>query len=361
MDNPMMAHTSTRFVGFAPAVALLLVSFYGCGESGGKQSGSARGRSAEATPVEAFLIVPRPLENKIQTTGTLLANEEVELRPEMSGRVTGIFFDEGTRVRQGDLLLQINDQELAAQLRRKEFEEKLAADEEERKRHLHEISGISQEEYDKSLYLLKMVQSEREVIESQLRETQIRAPFDGIIGLRQVSDGGFVSPSMLVATMQDLDPIKVEFSIPEKYARQIASGTKIVVAVGETGDTREGTVYAVDARIDPGTRTIKARAKVPNTDESLIPGAFARVEITLETIPEAIVVPSGAIIPEINGEKVFVSVGGQARSVPVRTGLRLERETQIVDGLSPNDTLIVSGLLQLADGRPVQITALARP
>jgi membrane fusion protein (multidrug efflux system) len=358
----MTRFTPSRLSSFGPLAGLILLTgIAGCGEGNGKQSSPAGARQAVATQVEAFLVRPQPLENKIQTTGSLLANEEVELRPEVSGRVIGVHFGEGKRVRRGDLMLQINDQELTAQLNRKEYEEKLAADEEERKRHLHEINGISEEEYEKSLYLLKMVQSEREVIESQLRKTQIRAPFDGVVGLRHVSDGGYVTPSMLVATMQDLDPMKVEFSIPEKYARQIAAGVRVAVTVGESSEPRDGTVYAVDARIDPGTRTIKARATVPNSDEALIPGAFAHVEITLETIPDAIVVPAGAIIPEINGEKVFICINGLARSVSVQTGLRLDRDIQITDGLAPNDTLIVSGLLQLGEGKPIRITALAAP
>ncbi len=203
------------------AILILALSIFGCGEGKSRAPGREGGRGAKV-PVRAIVISPQPLENRISATGTLLANEEVELRPEIDGRVTGVFFEEGSRVKKGELLLKINDRELKAQLRRKEYEEKLAADEERRKKTLVDISGISQEEYDKSLNALKMIEAEKEVIKSQMAETEIRAPFDGVVGLRYVSEGSYVTSNTLVATMQDIDPMKIEFSVPEKYARLIS-------------------------------------------------------------------------------------------------------------------------------------------
>jgi len=163
-----------------------------------------------------------------------MANEEVELRPEISGRVTEVSFNEGSRVAKGSLLLKINDTELQAQLKRKESEEKLAASDEQRKKSLYEANAISQEEYDKSLNALRIVQADMEVTKSQIAKTEIRAPFNGVIGLRHVSEGGYVSPSMLAATMQEIDPMKVEFSVPEKYAHQLKDGLEIAVHIGES-------------------------------------------------------------------------------------------------------------------------------
>jgi len=337
------------------AVLAALLTAGGCSDGKGKPGGS---RGTSAIPVEALVIRPQPLANKIFTTGTLLANEEVELRSEISGRITNVYFQEGSRVTTGQLMLKVNDAELRAQLRRKELEEKLAADEELRKRNLFEIKVISQEEYDQALNRYKMIQAEREVIESQLAKTEIRAPFDGRVGLRYVSEGGYVSPNMLAATMQDLDPVKVEFAVPEKYAGLLRDGAKVLVRVGELDSMFEGTVYAIESKIDQGTRTIKARARIPNPREILIPGAFARVELTLEEIPDAIVVPTESVIPELNGEKVFVSENGLARAVRVTTGIRTEKSIQITAGLKAADTLIVTGLLQLGDGKGVQIKQL---
>jgi membrane fusion protein (multidrug efflux system) len=237
-------------------------------------------------------------------------------------------------------------------------EEKQASDLETRARRLFEMKGISQEEYDKAANALKMIQAQREVTEAQLAKTEIAAPFDGIIGLRYVSPGSFVTTSMLVATMQDIDPIKVEFSVPEKYAKQIKKGTDITVRVGDSEEEYKGVIYAAESRIDLETRTIKARAKIPNPGRDLIPGSFAKVDITLERLPDAIVVPSEAIVPELSGEKVFICVNGKVQSVPVKTGIRTENSIQIVEGLNPQDTLILTGLLQLGDGKAVEIINL---
>ncbi|MFZ1684187.1 MAG: efflux RND transporter periplasmic adaptor subunit [Candidatus Zixiibacteriota bacterium] len=318
-------------------------------------SGAARASAKAAVPVEVVVITPQPLRNAISTTGTLMANEEVTLRPEISGRVTGVYFQEGKKVRKGELLLKINDTELKAELKGKQAEEKQASDEEMRKRKLFESKAISQEEYDKALNSLHMVQAAREGIESQLAETEIRAPFDGKIGLRHVSEGGYVTPAVEVATMQDVNTMKVEFAVPEKHAGKLKSGTEITVKTGDAPDGVKGEVYAVESKIDPDTRTIKARAKLANPDDMFIPGSFAKVDITLEVLTDALVVPSEAVIPDVSGESVFLCDNGKAKSVVVRTGIRTETGTQVISGLSPNDTLIVTGILQLTGGKAVQV------
>jgi membrane fusion protein (multidrug efflux system) len=316
------------------------------------------GMPAAKVPVDAIVIQPQLLDNRIFSTGTLLANEEVQLRPEISGRVTGIFFAEGSKVKKGDVLLKINDRELKAQLEGKGVEEKQASDLESRAHRLFEMKGISQEEYDKVANALKIIQVQKEVIQAQLAKTEIVAPFDGIIGLRYISEGSFVSTNMLVATMQDVDPMKVEFSVPEKYVKQIKKGTEISALVGDSKEEYKGVVYAVESKIDLETRTIKARAKIPNPHGDLIPGSFAKVNIALEQLPNAIVIPSEAVIPEMTGEKVFICVNGKARSVPVKTGIRTESSIQIVEGLNPQDTLIVTGLLLLSHDKVVEIRDL---
>lgn len=336
--------------------ACLSLVVIGCGNKNNSQSGRAGVKNMVS--VDAVLVKPQLLRNTIFTTGTLLANEEVQLHPEISGRITDIYFQEGKHVAKGELLLQINDAELKAQLKSKQVEEKQASDEESRRRRLIEIKAISQEEYDKFLNALQMIQAQRDAIESQLAKTEIRAPFSGKIGLRYVSEGGYVNSLTLVATMLDTDPMKVEFAVPEKYARLLKSGTQITVQVSDGKEDRIGTVYAVESMIDPDTRTIKARAKIPNPDEHLVPGAFAKVEITLEQIPDAFVVPSEAVIPDISGETVFLMKDGKAKSTRVTSGIRTETGIQITSGLAANDTLIVSGILQLTDGKGVRIASL---
>ncbi len=341
---------------FGLAVCCLL--FHGCSKGTGKQADRAGAAGKGGVPIEARIIRPELLRNTIHATGTLLANEEVELRSEISGRVTGVYFQEGKKVKKGELLLKINDRELKARLKGKEIEEKQASDEETRRRKLFEISAISQEEYDRILNVLRKVQAEKEAIESQLAETEIRAPFDGRPGLRYISEGGFITPALLAATIQEVDPMKVEFSVPEKYAPLLKIGLGILLHVTEEEQGHTGNVFAVESKIDPGTRTIKARAKIPNPGDSLIPGSFAKIEITLQEIPDAILIPSEAVIPEMKGEMVYIASNGKARAVPVKTGIRTDRKIQVVQGLSVNDTLIVSGLLQLSDGKEVSIRTL---
>jgi len=326
----------------------------GCDQSKSNQAGNNSPKPT-GIPVEALIVQPQILHNRIFTTGSLLANEEVQLRPEIGGRVTGVFFEEGSRVKKGQLMLQINDSELKAQLKRKQIEEKLAADEEQRKRGLLNINGISKEEYERVLNALEVIKAEREIIESQLAKSEILAPFDGVVGLRQVSEGSYVTSNALIATMQQIDPMKVEFSVPEKYAGQIKDGITVKVKVGEMAGDFTGTIYAVESKIEFSTRTIKARARISNPSQVLIPGSFAKVEINLETIKDAIVIPSGAIIPELGGEKVFVYEGGKSKAVPVTTGLRTETGIQIIEGVKSQDTLIVTGLLQMSNGSDVYI------
>ena len=349
-------------MGAAVTVSSVILSLLFCSGCGQKNAATANrgggGSGAGRLPVEAQIVRPQLLRNMISTTGTLLANEEVELRSEISGRVTGVFFEEGKRVKRGEVLLKINDSELQAQLKRKEVEEKQASDQEDRQKKLREINVVSQEDYDRELNALHMIQADKEALQAQLAKTEVKAPFDGIIGLRYVSEGGYVSPNTLISTMQDIDPMKVEFSVPEKYAGQLKTGTEIMLRVGESQEQYSGAVYALESKIDPDTRTIKARAKIPHPGENMIPGSFAKVEITLDEVPNAIVIPSGAVIPRINDEIVYVCRNGKAQTAPVTTGLRTDSGVQITQGLASGDTLIVSGLLQLADGKAVEIKAL---
>lgn len=352
----MTLASTLRAVTVPMTIALLLAVLAGCSKS---QSDPRSRGGSQALPVEALVITPQLFEDNIFTTGTLHASEEVELRPEISGRVVGVQFQEGKHVSQGDVLVKINDEELQAQLKRKKLEEKLAAEDERRKKALLDINGISQEEYDKSLNSLDMIKAEREVIESQIAKTQIVAPFDGVIGLRYVSEGSFITPTTRVATIQDLDSLKVEFSVPERYATQIHEGTRVMVQVGSSQEWREGIVYAAEAKVDQDTRTIKARAVLPYTDGHLIPGSFSKVKITLQQYPDAVMIPSGAVVPQLEGDFVFVCRNGSAHSVPVTVGVRTDRDVQITDGLTSGDTLITTGLLQLTEGKAVTLSTIA--
>jgi membrane fusion protein, multidrug efflux system len=176
-----------------------------------------------------------------------------------------------------------------------------------------------------------------------------------VIGLRYISEGGFISPTSLIATMQELNPVKVEFSIPEKYADIVKVGSKLVFTI--TGKERKytGTVYAASTKIDLNTRSLTVRAMAANPDKTLTPGAFVKIEFTLENIQDALLIPSEALIPDLGGQKVFVIKNDTARSLPVETGIRTAREVQITKGLNPSDTIIITGLLQVRDKSKVKV------
>ncbi len=312
----------------------------------------AAGVSA-ALPVEVRRLVPEPLAEQLSTTGTVLANEEVDLVSEIAGKVESIRFSEGSRVETGQLLLEIDDEELQAEVARARHRAELMERRERRQQKLREEGVISQEEYDFVASELNVLRSELRLREAQLGKTTIRAPFAGVIGLRRVSAGSFLTPQTRIATLQDLDPVKVEFSIPEMYVGEVAVGHSIEFTVKGSDRRFRGEVYAIEPSVDPATRSLVLRARCPNRDGALVPGAFASVELVVRQVAEALTVPSIAVIPELGGKKVFVVEEGRAQPRSVETGIRTGDRVQITAGLEPGDRVIVSAIQQLRAGLPV--------
>ncbi len=305
--------------------------------------------------VEALVITSAKLDNKLTVTGSVLPNESLELKSEISGKITSIKFKEGNKVTKGELLLQINDDEISAQLDKQRYNRKLNQDNEFRQRKLVEKDAISQEEYDNALNRLNTTVADIRLLEAQLSKTRIKAPFDGVIGLRYVSEGAYLSPSAIIATLYNISPAKIEFAIPGRYSTQVAQGKKIFFTIENDLTTHEGEVYAIEPRIDPATRTLKIRALADNEKGILLPGQFVKVELVLESMADAILVPTEAVIPEQNGKMVFILEGGKAKGVKIETGIRTDNSLQVLSGLKPGDTLLTTGILQLRPGIEVQI------
>lgn len=320
------------------------------------QNETASNSRPSVLKVQTVTVKPETLQQRISTTGTLYADESVELRSEMSGKVTAIFLEEGKPVDEGEVLLKINDSELQAQLQRARYRLDLANEREQRQQKLLEKGGISQEEYDATLNEVNVLRSEVNLIEAQIDKSEIRAPFDGVIGLKYVSEGSYISPTTQIASLQNIDRIKVDFSVPERYARIISEGDRIVFRVQTADSVFEGSIYAIEPEIDPETRTLQIRAISDNQNADLLPGSFANIELILEETENALTVPSIALVPELGGQYVYLFKDGQAAKTPVRTGIRSEAKVEITSGLSPGDTVLTSGLLQVQDGMPVQPT-----
>ncbi|MCU0419033.1 MAG: efflux RND transporter periplasmic adaptor subunit [Cyclobacteriaceae bacterium] len=316
---------------------------------------AATAPGAAKLPVEALVLTPQKLEDKLIVTGSILPNESLELRSETSGKITALLFQEGKSVRKGDLLVSINDEEIEAQLIKQRYNRQLNQDVEFRQRKLLEKDAISQEEYDNALNRLKTTEADIKLLEAQVEKTRIRAPFDGAIGLRYVSEGAYISPSTIIATLYSINPAKLEFAVPSRYSAQVTPGKKIRFTVEGDTNRYEGAVYALEPRIDTETRTLKIRAIADNKRGLLLPGQFVKVDLILQSITNAILVPTQAVIPEQAGKKVFVLKGGKATEVRIETGLRTEKDLEVVAGLQAGDTLLTTGMLQLRNGMDVQI------
>jgi len=312
-----------------------------------------RGAAMRGQPlnVASLVIKPAVITEYVNSTGTLMPDEEVELSFETSGKIVGIMFSEGTRVSKGDLLGKINDRHLQAQLLKLEAQLKLVVEKEFRQRSLLEKDAISQESYDQVVTELQSLEADILLVKARIAETELRAPFDGKIGLRYYSEGSYASPSTKIAKLVKVQPLKIEFSIPERYAGEIVNGYPITFSIDANQYTAN--VYAVEPMVDINTRTIIVRAIYPNKNEELKPGRYTSVTLKLSEVTDAISIPSEALIPEMDGEKLFVYRSGKATKVEVMIGLRTESSIQITEGLKFGDTLITSGILQLRENLPV--------
>jgi membrane fusion protein (multidrug efflux system) len=320
----------------------------------------AQGFQQRGVHAHGKVVQPERMVELINSSGTLLPDEEVELSFETSGKIVSINFQEGSRVKKGDLLAKVNDRHLQAQLLRLQAQRRLAEDREFRQRTLLSRDAISQESYDQVVTELQTLDADIQLVEARIAETELRAPFDGIIGLRYVSEGSYANPNARIARLIRISPIKIEFSIPERYSGEVSPGFPIEFSVDGLDGHLPAEVYAVDPKVDVRTRTIIARALYPNRDEELKPGRFAAISLQLSETPDAIAIPTQALIAEMDGDRVFVYRGGQAESIYVRTGLRTESHIQVTDGLSFGDTLLVTGVMQLRQGMPVVLDTVIR-
>lgn len=338
-------------------VILLLLIFLPKITSSDQSGPSAIGnmRSAQQ-PVNAHIVKYEKLNQVVYTTGSILAIEEVELRSEISGKIVQILFKEGSYVSKGDLLVKINDADLQAQLRKAESKVKLIEDREERQKQLAQNQMISQEDYESTLNDLQASKAEYDLIQAQIDKTEIRAPFSGIVGLREVSEGSFVTTSTLIARLQNLSNLKVDFAIPQKYAEQVKIGDELTFRLSSSDFQYKAKIYAIEPKIDPSTRTLKLRAICSSSYKSLFPGAFANVELNLKETDDAILIPSVSVVPELKGQSVYIYNNGVVSSRQVELGVREENTVQIVSGLSEGDTIITSGILQIRPGSKVKIT-----
>ena len=305
--------------------------------------------------VNAKIIKPQLLKDEIKISGSLLPDEEVDLSFETSGKIIEINFEEGSQVKKGQLLAKVNDRPLQAQLQRLVAQLKLAEDRVFRQNALLERDAVSKEAYEQVKTELATLNADIDLIEANIAQTELRAPFDGVIGLRQVSVGTYASPTTIVAKLTKISPLKVEFSVPEHYAHDVKIGAGSNFGLEGKLETFYAKVYARESRMDQNTHTLTLRALYPNANGYVMPGRYADIRLSKNEIQDALAVPSEAIVPEMGKDKIFLYKSGKAQPVEIQTGIRTEAETQVLQGLQEGDTIIISGTLQLRTGLPVTL------
>lgn len=334
----------------------------GDGPKGGNKSakdgkGGKGGKGGDAPPlsVDGIVVTPTTFSNNLEITGSIEANESVVLRSEVSGLVTAINFKEGSNVSQGAVLVKINDKDIQAQLQDALTKQNLSATSENRAKQLLAKGAISQEEYDIALANLKSLSAQAQIVRAQLAKTTLRAPFSGKIGLRSISVGEYLTPSTVIANLMSTNPIKVSFSIPEKYVGQIKLNSPISFVTDASGKVYTGKIFAIEPGINQQTRTLQIKALAPNANNELLPGSFAKVKLALSEQKDAILVPSEAVIPVLKGKMVYIVKDGKAQQVPVEAGTRTAESVVITSGLNIGDTVLTTGAMALKPDAPVKV------
>ncbi|MDQ1088166.1 efflux RND transporter periplasmic adaptor subunit [Siphonobacter sp. SORGH_AS_1065] len=326
----------------------------------GNESKSAGAGGSKALTVDGYIASTEKLDNTIVTSGTLQSNEEISLQSELSARVIKIYFKEGQLVPKGALLVKLYDADLSAQALKVRTQRQLAQKSLERLQYLLEREGVSKQEVDVAQSQVDAFDADMAVAKAQLQRTEIRAPFAGKIGLRYVSEGAIVTPTTVIASFQQTNPLKVDFSIPEKYTDQVRVGDVVSFNVASETKAYQGKVYAIEPKIDLATRTVKLRALVPNASNQIRPGQFAQVKLRLGETPQALMVPSQAIIPGTKEKQVVISRQGKASFQTVETGTRTDTKVQILSGIQAGDTVITTGILQIKPDQVLKIRSVKK-
>ena len=312
-------------------------------------------RTASVMSVEGMILKTQKFSDNITLSGTLESNEEIELRSEISGVVESINFKEGTKVAKGQVLFHVNDIEMRARLSKVKTAQQLASENQRRAKLLLDKQAISQEEYEIASADFESARAESELISAQLSKTTVRAPFSGTIGLRSISIGTYVTPATPIVNLVNTDQLKLTFAIPEKYVSRMKVGSNLTFTTSNSKEEHSAKVYAIEPQVDVATRTLKMRAIAENKEGKLYPGSFANVTLPLETINDALMVPTEALIPIQNGKKIFISKDGKAIDVIVETGTRTDSVIRVLSGIKVGDTILTSGVMSLKNGTPVKV------
>jgi membrane fusion protein (multidrug efflux system) len=338
---------------------LIGLVLFSCGNKNKKTTAQLQQSTQTKQPplaVEAYIVQPQTLNEVIEVPGSIMAYETTEIHPEISGRLVALNVKEGGFVGKGALLARIYDGDLQAQLNKVNVQLQIAKTTEERQAKLLKIQGISQQDYDLSLLNVNNLKADMAIIGAGITKTQVRAPFSGKLGLKNVSPGAFVTPATVITTISEVNNLKLQFTVPEKYGSQVKLGQAILFTIDGTDKTYKANVIASEVSIEENTRSLAVRAVVKNNDVFLIPGTFAKVKIELGKNDKSLMIPSQAVVPVGRKKQIFLFKNGKAMVNDITTGVRDSANVQVVTGLNPGDTVITTGILFLKPGSDVKIS-----
>jgi membrane fusion protein (multidrug efflux system) len=334
---------------------MILPILVSCHDKGKQAPAGGPNPANQKLSVETMIAHPVPLVADIEVPGTILPNESTDIHPEVSGRLVVLNIKDGDRVAQGALLAKLYDGDLEAQLRKLEVQLQIAEQTEKRQAELLKIQGVSQQDYDLSLLQVLSLKADMDIIRESIRKTEIRAPFAGKLGLKNVSPGAYVTPATVLTSISQVDALKIQFNIPERYGSMLGAGKQVSFTVDGSPKLFTANVIASEISIDESTRSLAVRARVVQRDPKLIPGAFAKVNVVFGDKQEALMVPTNSIIPVGRKKQLYVYETGKAMVREVTTGVRDSTDIQILTGLKPGDTVITSAILFLRPGLEVEL------
>ena len=308
--------------------------------------------------VTGFVVKKTTYNQQVETNGTLVAGEFIEIKSEISGRVVQQFLSDGVDVQKGALLVKLFDGDLRAQFNKFSTQLLLAEANENRLRNLLVIKGISQQEYDNALGEVNNLKADMELVRVNMTKTEVRAPFAGRLGLRMVSDGAYVTPAVVMSNLFQNRTLKLDFSVAEKFINKFKKGQNVTFFIDAESQAHQATISAIEPQIDLATRTQKIRAMVNNSKNIFSAGTFVRVSLNAAAPENAILIPSQAIIPEARNKKVMLLKNGKCVAQIVEVGERESDKVQIIKGLSEGDTIAVSGIMQLKPEMAVKLSQI---
>lgn len=336
--------------------AVLLLFLFSCKDK--KSEASQKNQPPPPTSVDVIIAGTKQLNNAIEANGSVVANEMLELHPEISGRLTYLNVPDGANVAAGTVLAKINDAELQAQMNKSKVQLELAQKTEERLRKLLAVNGINQADYDLALNNVNNIKADIELLKAQIEKTVVKAPFAGVLGLRQISPGAYVTPQTVLATLQVVNKVKIDFTVPELYANIIKKGSTINILTNESAAKRNATVIATQADINTSTRNLKVRAELNGSP--INPGTFVKVLLEVGGKANSIVIPTNSIIPEADAKKVVVVKDGKGKFVTIETGLRTASGVEVTKGLNVGDSVVVTGVLFVRPNAPVKVKTVKK-